>query len=396
MLKLLILGATGSVGRSTLRVAALHPDRIRVTALVANNDVKGMFELVSQFRPATVAMAQASAATALRAKIESAQISCEVLSGDESVSALAADSGNEVVMSAIVGAVGLAPTLAAIRAGKRVLIANKEPLIMAGALMMGQAREHGAVIMPIDSEHNAIFQCLPAEYRCGDRPEGVRRLTLTASGGPFRDVDLDQLKAVTPEQAVKHPNWSMGRKISVDSATMMNKGLERIEAAVLYRLSPEQIEVVVHPESVIHSLVEYVDGSTLAQLGQPDMRVPIAHALAWPQRWESGVAGLDLVAQGRLNFSKPDPKRFPCLDLAATALRLGGNLPNVLNAANEIAVEAFLQGQLSFMAIPQMVERVCEAAAAQPWEEGDMASILATDTWARKCCQERIARCANA
>ncbi|MGH8430239.1 MAG: 1-deoxy-D-xylulose-5-phosphate reductoisomerase, partial [Solimonas sp.] len=286
------------------------------------------------------------------------------------------------VMSAIVGAAGLLPTLAAVRAGKRVLVANKEPLVMAGALLMDEARRHGATIIPIDSEHNAIFQCLPAPARCGQVPKGVQRLILTASGGPFRETPLEQLPGVTPQQAVRHPNWVMGQKISVDSATMMNKGLELIEAAVLYALPPERLDVVIHPESAIHSIVEYVDGSMLAQLGQPDMRVPIAHALAWPERWESGVAGLDLAALGRCRFEAPDERRFPCLRLARQALHQGGVLPNALNAANEVAVEAFLQLRLAYTGIPAVIEQVMDAAAGRD-PDHDLDGILAMDAWAR-------------
>ena len=396
MQRLLILGATGSIGRSTLEVAALHPQHIEVCALAAHRDVEGMLELALRFVPRTIAMADPDAARELRVRLRAAGARIEVLEGAQAIADLSADAATDTVMSAIVGGVGLEPTLSAIRAGKRVLIANKEPLVMAGALMMREARARGAVLIPIDSEHNAIFQCLPADYRCGDRPAGVRRLILTASGGPFRQWSLAQLRSVTPDQAVRHPNWSMGRKISVDSATLMNKGLERIEAAVLYQLPAAQIDVVVHPESVIHSLVEYIDGSTLAQLGQPDMRVPIAHALAWPQRWHSGVDGLDLSALAQMNFSKPDFERFPCLALAEQALLGSGNLPNALNAANEVAVEAFLSGQLSFMGIAEMVERVCQAAAGRPSLEADIASVLAADAWARAFCRTQIEAHAHA
>ncbi|MGH8455710.1 MAG: 1-deoxy-D-xylulose-5-phosphate reductoisomerase, partial [Stenotrophobium sp.] len=283
-----------------------------------------------------------------------------------------------------VGAAGLLPTLAAVRAGKRVLIANKEPLVMAGALLMAEAARHGATLIPIDSEHNAIFQCLPANYRCGEQPRGVKRLVLTASGGPFRETPLEALAQVTPQQAVRHPNWVMGQKISVDSATMMNKGLELIEAATLYRLPSSRLEVVIHPESAIHSLVEYVDGSMLAQIGQADMRVPIAHALAWPERWESGVDGLDLAALARMRFETADLRRFPCLRLAREALEVGGNAPNVLNAANEVAVEAFLKGHLAYTGIAAMIETCLNAAAAQHLPvSGDLDGILAVDAWAR-------------
>lgn len=387
MRRLLVLGATGSVGRSTLDVAARHPDKLEVVGLAANRDVRGMLKLVERFRPRVVAMADRAAARELRV----AAPDCEVLEGADAICALAADAGNDTVMSAIVGAVGLHPTLAAIRAGKRVLIANKEPLVMAGALMMGEARTHGATIIPIDSEHNAIFQCLPGDYRCGDQVRGVRRLVLTASGGPFRETPLAELANVTPEQAVRHPNWSMGRKISVDSATLMNKGLELIEAAALYGLPRERLDVVVHPESVIHSLVEYVDGSSLAQLGQPDMRVPIAHALAWPERWESGVGGLDLAGLGRLRFETPDIERFPCLRIAGDALSARDNFPNVLNAANEIAVEAFLNVQIGFLGIPRMVESCCEAAVSAGLPKlSDIDAVLRVDAWARAWCAAQL------
>jgi 1-deoxy-D-xylulose-5-phosphate reductoisomerase len=387
MRRLLVLGATGSVGRSTLDVAARHLDKLEVVALAGHRDVDGMLELVRRFAPKVVALADADAARRLR----QAQPGCEVLAGDQAICDLAAEAGSDTVMSAIVGAVGLSPTLAAIRAGKRVLIANKEPLVMAGALMMGEARRCNAAIIPIDSEHNAIFQCLPSAYRCGEVPRGVRRLVLTASGGPFRDTPLEALARVTPREAVRHPNWSMGPKISVDSATLMNKGLELIEAAALYGLPPEALDVVVHPESVIHSLVEYVDGSSLAQLGQPDMRVPIAHALAWPERWESGVGGLDLASLGRLRFEPPDLNRFPCLRLARHALASGGNLPNALNAANEIAVEAFLNGRIGFPGISQMVESCCESAASAGLPQAaSLESVAQVDAWARAWCRERL------
>ena len=391
MRRLLVLGATGSVGRSTLDVAGQHPERIEVHALAAHRDVDGMRELALRHRPRVIAMADADAARILGGQLRDKLPDCEILAGEKSVSDLAGDVGTDVVMSAIVGGVGLQPTLAAIRAGKRVLIANKEPLVMAGALMMAEARAAGATIIPIDSEHNAIFQCLPADYRCGQNPVGVRRLMLTASGGPFRDMPAAQLASVTPQQAVKHPNWSMGPKISVDSATLMNKGLELIEAAALYQLPQDRIEVVVHPESVIHSLVEYVDGSTLAQLGQPDMRVPIAHALAWPERWTSGVGGLDFAMLAQLRFQAPDLARFPCLRLARGALSAGGNMPNVLNAANEIAVEAFLDGRLGFMGIADMVERCCERSqSAGHSVAGNVDEVLAVDAWARALCRNDL------
>ncbi|TXH04142.1 MAG: 1-deoxy-D-xylulose-5-phosphate reductoisomerase [Nevskiaceae bacterium] len=379
---LVVLGATGTIGRNTLDVARRHADRLQVLALTAHRDVDALYDLCREFRPRHAVMADAAAAQRLAARVREAGWEIEVAAGAEALAAVAAHAEADQVMSAIVGAAGLLPTLAAVRAGKRVLIANKEPLVMAGALLMSEAAQHGATLIPIDSEHNAIFQCLPAAYRCGEAPKGVRRLVLTASGGPFRETPLEDLPGVTPQQAVRHPNWVMGRKISVDSATMMNKGLELIEAATLYRLPPAQLDVVIHPESAIHSLVEYVDGSMLAQLGQPDMRVPIAHALAWPERWESGVDGLDLAALGRMRFEPADTRRFPCLRLAREALLAGGNAPNILNAANEIAVEAFLQGQLAFTGIAAMIEN-CLSAAQLP-DAHDLDGILAVDTWARQ------------
>lgn len=390
MRSLVVLGATGSVGRSTLDVAARHPDRLRVAALTAQRDADGLFELIQRHRPERAALVDPQAAAALSARLRDAGLRCEVQAGNPSLEALAAG-GGDIVMSAIVGAAGLLPTLAAIRAGRQVLVANKEPLVMAGALMMGEAAAHGATVIPIDSEHNAIFQCLPAASRCGEAPAGVRRLILTASGGPFRSTPREALERVTPEQAVRHPNWSMGPKISVDSATLMNKGLELIEAAALYRLPSDRLDVVVHPESIIHSLVEYVDGSTLAQLGQPDMRVPIAHALAYPERWVSGVEGLDLARLAQLRFEAPDLERFPSLKLARAALTAGENLPNVLNAANEIAVEAFLGGRLGFMGIPELVEQCCEAApGAGLAPPGTIEAVLAADGWARRFCRTRL------
>ena len=382
MQNLVVLGATGTIGRNTLDVAQRHRDKLRVLALTANTDDVALFELCQAFLPRIAVMADAAAAQRLEAKIKSAGLKIEVGTGVDALVAVAAHAEADQVMSAIVGAAGLLPTLAAVQKGKRVLIANKEPLVMAGRLLMDAAEQSGATIIPIDSEHNAIFQCLPAAYRCGAVPKGVKRLVLTASGGPFRETPLTDLPKVTPQQAVSHPNWVMGQKISVDSATMMNKGLELIEAATLYRLPAAQLEVVIHPESAIHSLVEYVDGSMLAQLGQPDMRVPIAHALAWPERWESGVDGLDLAALGRMRFEPADTQRFPCLRLAREALIAGGNAANVLNAANEIAVEAFLKGKLTYTGIAEMIES-CLNADHQA-VASDLAGILAVDAWARE------------
>lgn len=388
MQNLVVLGATGTIGRNTLDVAKRHADKLRVLALTANTDATGMLELCREHRPAHAVMRDAAAAQRLQAALRSENLPVEVSAGDTALAQIAAHTQADQVMSAIVGAAGLMPTLAAVRAGKRVLVANKEPLVMAGAVLMTEADRHSAHIIPIDSEHNAIFQCLPAGYRCGDRPQGVRKLILTASGGPFRETPLADLEHVTAQQAVRHPNWVMGPKISVDSATMMNKGLELIEAAMLYRLPSSQLEVVIHPESAIHSLVEYVDGSMLAQIGQPDMRVPIAHALAWPQRWESGVGGLDLPALARMRFETADTARFPCLRLAREALAAGGNAPNLLNAANEVAVEAFLNARLSYPGIARMIES-CLAAATLP-PARNLEEILAVDAWARDWCGRQL------
>lgn len=390
MRRLAVLGATGSIGRSTLDVAARHAERLQVDTLTAHRDAEGLLELCLRHRPRQAVIVDDEAAAWLRERLASALPACAVLSGAAALVAAAAEA--DVVMSAIVGAAGLLPTLAAVRAGRQVLIANKEPLVMAGHLLMREAESSGACILPIDSEHNAIFQCMPAAYRCGEQPQGVRRLLLTASGGPFREWSVEQIAAATPQQAVRHPNWSMGQKISVDSATLMNKGLELIEASVLYRLGDAQLDVVVHPESVIHSLVEYVDGSMLAQLGQPDMRVPIAHALAWPERWESGVQGLDLAQLGRFRFEPPDAVRFPCLGLARSALQVGGNAANILNAANEVAVESFLNGRIGFYDISSMIDACLDAGSRSHHAcADDLESILAIDDWARRWCRDRLA-----
>jgi 1-deoxy-D-xylulose-5-phosphate reductoisomerase len=394
---LVVLGATGTVGRNTLAVAALHPDKLKIHALSAHKDVAGLFELCRQFVPAVAVMVDEAAARELKQKLKGAALPTEVRSGSEALCGVVAEAAVHQVMSAIVGAAGLMPTLAAVRAGKRVLLANKEPLVMAGRLLLAEAERSKAVLIPIDSEHNAIFQCLqtlPAgAFRCGATPRGVRRLVLTASGGPFRDTALPELARVTPAQAVRHPNWVMGPKISVDSATMMNKGLELIEAQRVFGMPESRIEVVMHPESVIHSLVEFDDGSTLAQLGQPDMRVPIAHALAWPERWDSGVAGLNLAGLGRLNFQPVDARRFPCVALARSALQAGGVMPNVLNAANEIAVDAFLQERVSFVQIPQVIEQTLDAASGAnlPADE-TLDAVLATDAWARAQARRALIR----
>jgi len=386
---LTVLGATGTVGRSTLEVARLHADRLSVRALTANRDAAGLFELCRAHSPAVAVLADEVAARELRERLQAARLTVEVRSGAGALAEVAADA--DLVMSSIVGAAGLMPTLAAVRAGRRVLIANKEPLVMAGRVLLAEAQRSGATLIPIDSEHNAIFQCLPRGFRCGTADPGVRKVVLTASGGPFRDTPLADLERVTPAQAVRHPNWVMGPKISVDSATMMNKGLELIEAQLLFGLPGDSIEVVLHPESVIHSLVEYADGSMLAHLGQPDMRVPIAHALAHPERWESGVSGLKLAELGRLNFQPVDLRRFPALGLARDALRAGGILPNVLNAANEVAVEAFLNGRIAFTRIADAIARTVEAAGAARLPGDDsLEAVLEVDAWARRAASAQL------
>ena len=384
-----VLGATGSIGLSTLDVAGRNAGRFGVVALTANRDVDGMLRLCRAHRPRLAVMADADAAVRLETALRKEGLEVVVKSGDDGLIEAAAHPQADYVMAAIVGAAGLRPTLEAARRGRRVLLANKEALVMSGALFMEEVRRHGALLLPIDSEHNAIFQCMPAGFTVGERPAGVRRILLTASGGPFRSTPLEQLAQVTPEQACAHPNWDMGRKISVDSATMMNKGLEVIEACWLFGLPAERVQVVLHPQSVIHSLVDYADGSVLAQLGNPDMRTPIAHALAWPERVDSGVRPLDLFAVGRLDFAAPDPRRFPCLGLAYDAWRRGGTAPAVLNAANEVAVAAFLDGRIGFDRIAAVIEATladCTVGAAERLQD-----VLDADRAARACAAERLA-----
>lgn len=384
-----LLGSTGSIGVSTLDVLRRHADGFRVVALAAHRDVEGLFQQCLDFDPAYAAMADADAAERLHSRLRAAGRAVEVLVGITGLEQVAALPETGYVMAAIVGAAGLLPTLAAARAGKRVLLANKEALVMAGPLFTAAVREHGAELLPIDSEHNAIFQCLPSHFMtAGLDAVGVRRIVLTGSGGPFRTTPLEFLSNVTPDQACAHPNWRMGRKISVDSATMMNKGLEVIEAHWLFGAPPARIEVVVHPQSVIHSMVEYEDGSVLAQLGNPDMRTPIAHALAWPQRLASGVTFLDFARLAPLEFQTPDLARFPCLSLAFAALEAGGTAPAILNAANEVAVQAFLEQRIRFTAIAAVVrhtlERVSTRAAAS------LEAILDADALARATATEWI------
>jgi len=383
-----ILGSTGSIGVNTLDVVARHPQRFRVVALTANTGVERLTEQCVRYRPDYAVMADAAAAQRLAERLETELPDVEVLSGAEGLARVAGLDSVDVVMAAIVGAAGLLSALSAARHGKRVLLANKEALVMSGDLFMQAVREHGATLLPIDSEHNAILQCLPGGYVAGDTPPGVRRILLTASGGPFRTLPLGNLAGVTPEQACAHPNWVMGRKISVDSATMMNKGLEVIEASRLFGLPQEQIDVVLHPQSVVHSLVEYRDGSVLAQLGNPDMRIPISHALGWPERIDSGAGSLDLTAVGKLRFEAPDLARYPCLALAYDALQAGGTAPAILNAANETAVQAFLERRMPFTAIASVIRDVLERCTVHAADRLD--DILADDAAARDRAAELI------
>jgi 1-deoxy-D-xylulose-5-phosphate reductoisomerase len=393
-MKLTILGATGSIGVSTLDVVARHPDRYDVLALTGHRQVDLLAAQCKQFRPAYAVVGSATDAQRLAELLRADGVRTEVLHGAEALVQVAALPEVDAVMAAIVGAAGLPPTLAAARAGKRVLLANKEALVMAGAVFMADAQRAGALLLPIDSEHNAVFQSMPHDYAGDMARSGVRRILLTASGGPFRTASQEVLAQVTPEQAVAHPNWVMGRKISVDSATMMNKGLEVIEARWLFNAPAEKIEVVIHPQSVIHSLVDYEDGSVLAQLGNPDMRTPIANALAWPERIASGVSPLDLFAVGQLNFERPDMRRFPCLELAYRALKAEGNAAAVLNAANEVAVAAFLERRLSFLGIAGLIAATLDAVpqGALP----DLDAVLEADRQARVAAQGILARMQSA
>jgi len=372
-----ILGSTGSIGVNTLAVVAGHPERYRVHALTANTRINELAAQCRQFQPAFAVVGSRADGERLAGLVTPATT---VLWGAESLAEVAAAPGTDIVMAAIVGAAGLLPTLAAAGAGKKLLLANKEALVMAGAIFMKAVADGGATLVPVDSEHNAIYQCLPPGYGRGAE-RGVARLLLTASGGPLRTLAVKALAGVTPDQACAHPNWSMGRKISVDSATMMNKGLELIEACWLFNLGPERIDVLIHPQSIVHSLVEYVDGSVLAQLGNPDMRTPIAHALAWPERIAAGVKPLDLIAAARLDFTEPDFERFPCLALAQLAAREGRDMPAALNAANEVAVEAFLDGTIGFTDIASLVGNVLERW--QPAEPLDLAAVQDSDQRAR-------------
>jgi len=355
-----VLGATGTIGINTLDVVRRHPQKYRVMVLSANSQVERLLEQCVEFEPEYAVMVNESSAAELEQKLQKKGLSTKVLQGAGSLESVVQADDVDIVMAAIVGAAGLKSTLAAARAGKRILLANKESLVMSGKLFMDEVHKYGAELLPIDSEHNAIFQCMPTNYAQGLDEVGIKKILLTGSGGPFRELPVEQFANVTPAQAVAHPNWEMGKKISVDSATMMNKGLELIEACWLFNTDSDKVQIVLHPQSIIHSMVEYVDGSVLAQLGQPDMRTPIAHALAWPERIESGVNSLDLINMGHLDFTEPDMQRYPCLALAKEAMRQGGTATTILNAANEIAVQAFLDNELSFIEIAKTVEYALE------------------------------------
>jgi 1-deoxy-D-xylulose-5-phosphate reductoisomerase len=383
-----ILGSTGTIGVNTLDVIARHPERFSVFALTAHRNVDGLFAQCETWNPRYAVMVDEAAAEDLARRCRAAGLATEVLAGAEALAEVAAHDEVRYVMAGIVGAAGLLPNLAAARAGKRVMLANKESLVMSGQLFMDAVRESGAELLPIDSEHNAVFQCLPSRFGDGLSKVGVERILLTASGGPFRSRPIESLAEVTPAQAVAHPNWVMGRKISVDSATMMNKGLEVIEACWLFGTTPAQVEVVIHPQSVIHSMVQYVDGSVLAQLGNPDMRTPIAYALAWPERCAAGVQRLDLFSVRHLDFEEPDYDRFPCLRLARDAMSTGGTAPAILNAANEIAVAAFLDEKIRYTDIPRLVGLALEQVAARPAQ--DLDTILADDFAARDAVERAL------
>ena len=383
MKQVTILGATGSIGQSTLDVLARHPNDYRVFAVTANTQVDRMLEICQLHQPKVTVMSDADSAQRLRGQLRERSLDIEVLCGESGLVEVASDPAVDSVMAAIVGSVGLMPTLAAVRAGKRVLLANKESLVMAGHLFMQEVAAHDAQLIPIDSEHNAIFQCLPAGYPVGLAACGVRRILLTGSGGPFRQTPLEDFASITPAQAINHPNWSMGPKISVDSATMMNKGLELVEACWLFGVDQRQIDIVLHPQSIVHSMVSYNDGSVLAQMGNPDMRTPIANALAWPRRMDSGVEPLDLIAVGQLEFAQADEVRFPCLRLARQAVQQGGTSMAIMNAANEVAVEAFLQGRILFTQIPELIEMTMNNVTFS--DPDDLQQILHDDRAARTC-----------
>ena len=390
-----ILGSTGTIGVNTLDVIRRHPKSFRIIALTANRQVERMHQQCQEWQPEDVVMSDPEAAAALREIIIKEGLATEVFSSVDKLNEVVQYDSVDTVMAGIVGAAGLLPTLAAVKAGKRVLIANKEPLVMMGQVFVEEAKKSGAVLLPIDSEHNAIFQCLPFAVQQATaapiehtlKEHGVCRILLTGSGGPFLKQDRSSFSSITPAQACAHPNWVMGRKISVDSATMMNKGLELIEACALFSTSPEKIDIVVHPQSVIHSMVEYNDGSILAQLGNPDMRTPIAHALAWPKRMDAGVERLDLLKMSALEFLPPDVVKFPSLTLARQAAETGGTLPAILNAGNEVAVQSFLDGDIRFDQIIELVEETMQAVEYEPQQELD--NVLAADRHARSFAERR-------
>ncbi|MFZ6754361.1 1-deoxy-D-xylulose-5-phosphate reductoisomerase [Undibacterium sp. Dicai25W] len=386
-----ILGATGSIGVSTLDVIARHSDKYSVYALTAHSQIEKLAAQCAQFHPKVVVVGSATAADGLRQLLVASGLgNIQIEFGASALCAVASAPECDIVMAAIVGAAGLPASLAAAESGKKVLLANKEALVMSGNLFMNAIKAHGASLLPIDSEHNAIFQCLPRSFDGQPDQYGVRKILLTASGGPFLYRDIQTLSSVTPEQAVAHPNWVMGRKISIDSATMMNKGLEVIEAHWLFNVPADRIDVVIHPQSVIHSMVSYNDGSVLAQLGNPDMRTPIAYGLAYPERIDSGVDALDLIKVGKLDFEAPDFNRFPCLALAFQALRTGGSAPTILNASNEIAVQAFLDGKIGFTMIPQVIEQSLQKIVVT--EMTDLESILAADAEARSVATKLVSQ----
>lgn len=379
---LCILGATGSIGVNTLDVASRHPDKYKIIALSANSQVDRLVELCKKYQPEYAVIADETLLEYLETQLKNINSSVKALSGIEGLEMIASLPEVDYVMAAIVGAAGLKPTLAAARSGKRILLANKEALVMSGQIFMDEVKKNNAELLPIDSEHNAIFQCLPEDYQKGLAESGITKILLTGSGGPFRTKALSELINITPDEACAHPNWSMGRKISVDSATMMNKGLEIIEACWLFNTNPDNIQVVIHPQSVIHSMVQYSDGSVLAQLGQPDMRTPIAHALSWPERIESGVEKLDLFEIAKLEFEKPDYEHFPCLRLAEESIRKGGTAPAILNAANEVAVASFLDNKLKFIDIAYIVEQTLKNVPSR--SANSLTEVLEDDLVARK------------
>lgn len=393
MFGITILGSTGSIGLSTLDVIARHPERYRVIALAAGRNTEVLLQQCMAYNPLYAVLYDTKSAEQLSVQLKAVGSKTTVLSGNSGLETIASLPEADYVMAAIVGATGLLPTLAAVKAGKKVLLANKEALVMTGELFMQEVKRHHATLLPVDSEHNAIFQCMPLDFIPGQPPAGVRRILLTASGGAFRNQTLAELKNVTPEQACQHPNWDMGPKVTVDSATMVNKALEIIEAHWLFAVQPEQIQTLLHPQSIVHSLVEYTDGSVLAQLGNPDMRTPIAQALAWPERIESGVSSLDLLIQNRLDFAPMDFNRFPCVDLAYQTLKTGGTAPTVLNAANEIAVQAFLQHELAFLDIYTIIAEVLDKLPSK--KADNLETILEENIRARECAKRIISSMAR-